>query len=278
LLLEEFAAHWFSSFGRIPSALFSHDVRVRNTIHLASRTGSRRACTTRTHRWFDRERPLLFQLLQYAACSTQLWGGIIPKISAQGLCSSIERLLACPGPRLGDYLAPGAGAARLYFKKTAYNWLSFSSQPPPSFDERGRKIEQTQLDVLELSDRNTAPLVSLLLNGKLAFLFWYICGDDFHVNRNTLCALPAPTIDQVGDRAELRKLYASLEKAMQDAVAFKLNAGKRVGNFNLAKCRHVTDRSDRLLARAMGLAAAWDEIELFYTEAVKTDFDSVRPT
>jgi hypothetical protein len=161
----------------------------------------------------------------------------------------------------------------LYFKKTAYNWLAFSSEPPPSFDADGERIEQTQLDVLEISDKSALPLISLLLNGKLAFLYWYICGDDFHVTKSIVSALPVPAVGGVGSQDELSGLHTLLRRAMEEAVSFKLNAGKRVGNYNLAKCRNITDRSDHLMAQAFQLDSVWDEVELFYTEAVKTDFE-----
>jgi len=274
LLFNQFPAHWFSSFGRIPSALFNYDVRVRNTIHLASRTGEKRFNSTRIHRWFEQERPELFQLLRYATFAASLWGGIVPKIDSQELCASLEQLLSSKRIRVGDFLTKRHGQAQLYFKKTAYNWLAFSSDQPPSFDDRGRKIDQTQLDVLDIQSEEAMPLLFLLLNGKIAFLFWYVCGDDFHVTKGVLAAIPAPELSQIKNRDKLASLQKSLEAAMQNAVSFKLNAGKRVGNFNLARCRQVTDQSDELLTRAMGLDSVWDDMELFYAQAVKTDFAS----
>ena len=72
--------------------------------------------------------------------------------------------------------------------------------------------------------------------------------------------------------AEVDKLSADLEIAMAQAVSFKLNAGKKVGNYNLAKCRHVTDISDRIFLEALGLPDVWQDIELLYAQVVKTDF------
>ena len=55
-------------------------------------------------------------------------------------------------------------------------------------------------------------------------------------------------------------------------MQFKLNAGRRVGNYNLAKCRDITDRSDRILAGALGYGDVWEDIELYYAQTVKTEF------
>ena len=56
-------------------------------------------------------------------------------------------------------------------------------------------------------------------------------------------------------------------------VVFKLNAGKRVGNFNLARCRSVTDQTDELWSAALGLTDCRDDIDLSYAKIVKTSFD-----
>ena len=59
---------------------------------------------------------------------------------------------------------------------------------------------------------------------------------------------------------------------MKDAVQFKRNAGKRVGNYNLARCRSITDVSDRLFLDALDAGDLWEEIELYYAQTVRTDF------
>jgi len=51
-------------------------------------------------------------------------------------------------------------------------------------------------------------------------------------------------------------------------------AGRRVGNYNLAKCRDVTDKSDALFAEALGFRDLLTEVELYYAQVVKTDFSN----
>jgi len=77
------------------------------------------------------------------------------------------------------------------------------------------------------------------------------------------------------ERLGLRALVPELEDAMSANVQFKLNAGKKVGNFNLARCRDVTDRSDRLIASAIGFDRMWDDVEFYYSQTVRTDFSDV---
>jgi hypothetical protein len=64
-----------------------------------------------------------------------------------------------------------------------------------------------------------------------------------------------------------------LENAMENAISFKLNAGKNVGNYNLAKCRDVTDHTDKVFTEALQISDLWGEIELMYTQIVRTSFE-----
>ena len=112
-------------------------------------------------------------------------------------------------------------------------------------------------------------------NGKLTFCFWAAVGDDFDVTASNfsdfpldLAALPAET------RQALLRTVPRLERAMSKAVQFKRNAGKNVGNYNLALCRDVTDVTDRLFLDAVNANNLWDEIELYYTQCVRTDFSA----
>ena len=118
---------WFSSFGRIPSALFSFDTRVRNTIYLARKSSRspKHSFTTRLHRWFDSQRPTLFNGLSYSPFAPTLFGGLIPKLSSARLIQGFESLLEGSDYRLLNDLAPARQGHHLHFKQTAYNWRRF---------------------------------------------------------------------------------------------------------------------------------------------------------
>jgi hypothetical protein len=285
LLFRTYSTNWFASFGRIPSALFAFDIRVRNTIHLGHKTGGQagensvqktpRQYTTRLHRWFDEARPQLFSLLDYAEFRPEPWGSQVAKLSGP-LLHAFERRLQETTARLGESFARGPTAYALHYKKTAYNWLTFCRKPPPCYDAQGRRRPQTQFDCLYFHEAWQRDVAMLLLNGKWVFSFWCAVGDDFHVTRRTLADFPIDLKAVLRhDRRRLALLARRIEQAMAQAVAFKRNAGKRVGTYNLARCRHVTDQSDRLFAKIMGLEELWPEVELLCAQTVKTDFASV---
>ena len=275
VLYNGYGRNWFSSFGRIPSALFSFDVRVRNTIHLGVKEGKRQSnYTTRLHRWFEAARPHLFKTLEYSAFVPELWKGRVPKLNTNALASAFEQCLRTTKSAVEAATYPHSTTYVLHFKKTAYNWLNFCRKLPPCYED-GRLVEHTKFGQMYFSTTETCQLAMLLGNGKIAFIFWCAVGDDFDVTRWNFGNFPIDFNQlQTATRQKLLETVPTLEQAMDEAIQFKLNAGRRVGNYNLAKCRHITDLSDRIFAQTLGLSHVWDDIELYYAQVVKTDFSN----
>ncbi|MCL2075616.1 MAG: Eco57I restriction-modification methylase domain-containing protein [Betaproteobacteria bacterium] len=278
LIYTQYSANWFSHFARIPAALFAADVRVRNTIHIGkigSGNTPSQQYTSRLHRWFEVARPYLFATLSYASFTPERWKRRIPKLNTQALISTFEQLLA-PSNRhtVKCCLSRSVTPHRLHFKKTAYNWLSFTHEEAPCFDARGKRVPQTQYDDISFTSTEERELLFHLLNGKLQFIFWLAIGDDFHVTKWTFNELPLHPVKLSAEhKQQLKKLTPALKTAVEKAVQYKLNAGKRVGNYNLSKCRHITDQADHIYAQAFGMTHVWDDIELLYRQTVKTDFE-----
>ncbi|HUY35454.1 MAG TPA: DNA methyltransferase [Pirellulales bacterium] len=279
LLFRGYSCNWYSSFGRIPAALFSADVRVRNTIHLGVKRDMRahadncRQYTTVLHRWFEAYRSCLMPSVTYVAFERATFQGLIPKINTQTLSDAMTSLARRTQHTLEDAFAPAQTKYVIHFKKTAYNWLNFCTNLPPCFDAQGSPISHTKFGEVWLSDAATRDILLTLLNGKIMFAFWCMVGDDFDVTRWMFADFPFD-LSLLADshKKKLIEVNSALEACMCANASFKLNAGKRVGNYNLAKCRAVTARSDEILAHALGLSQAWEDIELMYCQVVKTDF------
>ena len=266
-LYEQYGYIWFSSFGRIPSALFSFDTRVRNTIYLAKRSSeaSPHRLTTRLHRWFDAERPFLFDNLSYCSFSPSLFGGLVPKLGTARLVSGFEALLSSGNYRLGDDFD---------FKQTAYNWLTFCIEQPPVTGPDGTVLAQTKYGTVRFPSEEDRNLSLLLANGLLMFTWWVAIGDDFDLTRKGFASAPfGPKQLTKRQRTRLVRTVPRLVDAMSENVVFKLNAGKNIGNYNLVKCRHITDEVDKTWLEALGLSDLWEEIEMEHTLVVRTSYE-----
>ena len=274
-LYEECDSLWFSSFGRIPSALFSFDTRVRNTIYLARKSSRSPKCTftTRLHRWFGMQRPALFVTLYYAGFSMQAFGGMVPKLGSSRLLRGFEELLDGKAP-LQNELSPHSSSNPLYFKKVAYNWLTSCVDLPPAYNEDGQPLADKNYGTLYFTTRKNRDLAVLLTNGKILFLWWVAMGDDFNVPQRHFTSAPLDISELPADtKNAIVGLLPALVNGMSENVEFKLMVGKNIGNYNLARCRHITDRADQMWLEAMDLGDLWEEIELEHALVVRTSFE-----
>ncbi len=266
--------NWFSSYGRIPAALFSHDVRVRNFIHIGYKSKNKKLqYTSRLHRWFENYRPFLIDSLTYVEFQPEFWNNKIPKVNTQNLVNAFESLFKKTTKKIQNYISPRKTEYKINFKKTAYNWLNFCKILPPCYDNNGDLISHTQFDLITFFDENDKEIFNNLLNGKLILLFWMITGDDFHTAKWMFSEFPID-LEMIpnNEYKKITKLSEELENEMNKNVQFKLNAGKKVGNYNLAKCRNVTDKSDLIFAKYLGFEDVLEDIELYYNQIVRTDF------
>ena len=274
VLFTNYGINWFSSFGRIPSALFSFDVRVRNTIHIGfkDKTVVKKNYTTRLHRWFESARPILFATMEYAEFTPELWNRRIPKVNTNALAIALENCLRKTKTTFEAATYPHPTPHILYYKKTAYNWLNYCRKLPPCY-ENGISVEHTKFGQIYFPDDKTSKIAMLFGNGKLALIFWFAIGDDFDVTRWNIGEFPIDFRQlTIASQNELLQIVPSLETAMDNALQFKLNAGRQVGNYNLAKCRDITDISDNIFAERLGLSTVWNDIQLYYDQVIKTDF------
>lgn len=240
---------WFSFYARIPSGLFSGDVRVRNCILLSSNTKDslnfQDAFTTRIHRWFSEQRINLFPLMNY---SQFYFKEVIPMFDNKNEVSFFTKL---KGESIASYFYKKS-SVKLFYKKTAYNWLAVSPLEPPSFNEKGQKIPQTQIGTLYIRDEKIKKVLLLLFNGKLFYTYWLIYGDEFHVTQDLFESFRCPLKKIVEIEFEnLSTLSENFESSLETTLQYKLNAGKRVGSYNTAKLWGITDISDLIFLKYM---------------------------
>ena len=243
ILKKEKGTKWFSFYSRIPSGLFSGDVRVRNCIYMLAPNGNSN-CTSKLNRWFTEQRPVLFATLKY---SDFQWNDVVPMLHLTELQALFESKKGKNIELLKD-----RNGMPLFYKNVAYNSLSVSNVAPPAFDLKQKPIEQTKLSIIYIS-REYYNFVWLLCIGKFYVSKWLTYGDDFDLTGKDIMDFNFP-FDSLTteDKTQLNTICEEVKKSLPDTTQYKLNAGKYVGTFNTKKLWPLTDQSDRIFYKYMG--------------------------
>ena len=261
------ASIFCSAFARIPAGLFENDVRVRNTILLCRRSvsGSATVASSRCRRWYSEFRPHLMALISYAEAPSR--GETWPFVDDQRLLSVFEKLRSsCSGTLMTDAtrLDPSGGAQTLYYKGNAYNYLSVAAEPVPVINADGSPGKTSQQRELPFSSVEARDFAYVLLAGRIGLAWWAIQGDDFDVTKGILLGMPG---NHSGAPLALRDAAAKWAPRIAEAQAketvWKLNKGKRIGNWNLAACRDITDQADIAVLSEIGCTT--EEMEAIWT-------------
>ncbi|MXW76627.1 MAG: hypothetical protein F4Z58_11445 [Acidimicrobiaceae bacterium] len=267
---DAFGSIWVSSFAKRPSLLFAGSADVRNSIVVAkSQPVDAQLFSTGCKRWLSETRDRLFDGLQYALVPdvlsrNQEWGQW-PFLDRE-FSRAVESLVTTNKP-LRDSLSDGAMESPLYFKTVAQYFLSVFVDPPPSLNPLTGEPAVTKskrVGCLHFANDRARDLALLILGGRWGYLWWMMYGDEFNVTRSSLVAFPGD-IERLSNPApgdmELASLLA-LSRVLQDEMpshlAWQVNAGVKVGRYNMFKLRHITDEADLILAKLWGIENAYE--------------------
>ncbi len=266
-LRSQHEAVWVSSYAKRPDSLFAGSANVRNTIIVAAKTRLVGLYTSQCKRWPSAGRDHMFAMVEYTAPRSVLlqcgprdqW----PFIDCRVMSDTFAQLVDECAP-LSDVML-GSSNSGLVYKVVAHYMLGVSEEPPPTVDDRtGQPAHPVgRYGRLHFPSERHRDLALMVLTGRWAYLWWMMYGDEFHVTKSLLAAVPcdierlatSPPSDMelVSLVNRLLDTAVALKLEMPQHLAWQLNAGLRVGRYNMLKLRHITDEADWLLAQAWGL-------------------------
>lgn len=248
-----------STYSRNPSALFSAGLGVRSTIVIGRRRGRSRCLTTDTRRWIEEFRPFLFATNRYSEIrsrnTTEPW----PRLGHPALVNFYNALMDNK-ERLGACVSKAGHP--LGFKQTALYYVSVFIDEPPAWSATGKRVEQTKVGELRFPTLEERDIAFVLLAGRLAVWWWGATGDDFDVTQGLLTSFPIGLERIRSAWPRLRELAAALRTEQPKHPIVTLYAGKEMGNYDMSRCRHITDEADQEVLKALGLEHYWDAILL----------------
>ena len=216
------------------------------------------ACfVTETRRWVEHFRPHLFHATRYSLAprdgDTAPW----PRLGSPKLAELYSALAASPGVLGVDVRRHGAP---LGYKQISLYYLSVFVDEPPAWLPTGERTPQTGISWISFESEAERDAAAVLLAGRLAVWWWAVNGDDFHVTSGLLKSFPVSLGAVATAVPRLALLGAELRLEQPKHPIVTLYARKEMGNYDMLRCRHITDRADRLALETLGLAEYWPEI------------------
>jgi hypothetical protein len=265
-LLARTPGHWrFAFFDREPHALFGEDVKTRNAIVLWTRQGCEsdvRISTGQLRKWRGDDRVRMLESVSFTAIAADIRAGI-PKIEGVVQAAALTRLLAerhtlvhavthISRATLSD--AMRGDASTVFVAATAYNFLSVFLRPQPLALNGTEELTENPMLALACPSREAALQLFALLSSKIAFWWWHIHGDGFHVSRHIIETMPAgEAFSSAALAAELTCLGESLWDEISTSPVVSRNRGRTSLGFS-AVASPLREKIDALLIEALGLA------------------------
>ena len=209
--------------------------------------------TTGTSKWLSSEREQFLSIREYSDLPEtgqgvhinigMQWG----RVPSKRIGDLVSRMLEQRAV-VDDLLAVG-GDCLIGLPKTVYEFITVS---PVGLMNR-------QETVLRCDNSDNLAIVLGLLNGHVAYTWWRIWGDAFHVNRFEMTSMPIP--DHWLDDADTLNRARSLRHQLIDAVNpqnVRVNSsgtrGREFENVNFYEaCPDVVDQIDELYLDALGM-------------------------
>ena len=249
-------ARWVSTYSRNPASLFDAAVGVRSTI-LVSRKSTSSLAVTGLRRWYSDFRPYLFETTSYTRASLVTADEPWPRLASERLAELLNNLQSLKMKLLHSSRRSSFGVG---FKKIALYYVVTYLTEPPSWNLDGTQIPQTATGELTFDGEESRQLAFLITAGRLGVLWWGQFGDDFNLTGGLLYDIPIDPKKIVKNRKKLLSLAKKLEKEQaKNPLVTKYNKNW-MGNYDMSRCRNVTDESDKLILDEFGLLDYWSDI------------------
>ncbi len=272
-LFQRCRINWFSSFDKDPFSLF-YGVKFRHTIHLGEKKLKQgvtsASFTTRLYRCYPEARVHLFPTIDYCEINSANISEFIPKFGSEVLLNGFSRLSKVQiNKQIQPRIVKNITSFPLHFKNTGYNYLTFCREKPPAQDLDGSYIDHPGFGTIYFSNSILRDIAFIFLNGKIMFAWWLVYGDAFHLIRNTINDALENLLKVTEEQAQMLMDYVPKLESVMDKQFFMVTNIKVVGNYDLLKCRHITDDIDRSFLQLWDADHLWDEIQEFCEQSIR---------
>jgi hypothetical protein len=281
-LISRTRGRWrFAFFDREPHALFGEDVKTRNTIMFWSRTSSDSKPVLFTgplRKWRGESRAEMFRTLSFSRIESNIRGGI-PKVEGDVQVASLKTLRKAKF-HLKDITesisrvilseTTTADDRTVFIGPTAYNFLNVFMNPEQSLPCDGRVISQHPLHAVRCATRTQALAVFAILSSYIAYWWWHVHGDGFHVSAHFVSELPVGGDALSEDLTDaLSKVGAELWHLIKLTPLISVNRGRLSLAYSPNDYGAIRRKIDFMLAQNASLEEGFvDELQQFAAHTV----------
>jgi len=256
--LMQMTSHlWLANFEIFPCRLFD-GVFQRLSILLARHDQGQQCAihTTRIHRWYASERPLLIDLINYTPVTYVGNVGGFPKLVStlqEGILYKIRQKSG--GQCIASVLSTQKTAYFVYYQEATNYWTKAVCQVP-FYKKNGAVMKPSHGRFLFFADESTAWMVMALMNSSLFYIWFATYSDGFHLSHALVKDFPVD--------CELHALKVLPELAIQ--LQNDIQAHARISTRNT--------RSDPARQKG-GLTIELEEYRMGYSKAILDEIDHV---
>jgi len=256
ILSKYLPTKWISTYSRNPSSLFDASVGVRSTIFIG-RKSTPRLLVTGLRRWYSDFRPYLFETTDYSKVELNSGSQPWPRIASENL----EKLLNILNSnkmelrhsfRRSNY--------KVGFKTIALYYISSFLEAPPTWSLSGELIEHTSVSELSFDTEELQRIAFGITSGRIAGWWWGAFGDDFHVTGGLLYSIPFDPRKVQKNKKKIIDLTKKLVIEQKKQPLVTKYKGKLMGNYDMSRCRKITDEIDKLILDEFDLLEYWPDI------------------
>ena len=276
----------FAFFDREPHALFGEEVKTRNTIafRYCRNTDEPSAATVvetgPLRRWTSRQRPRLFDTVDFTPLTGCAIAAGIPKLSGRDSVEVFERLArrttrlremcVSVGSCQPEEAARDNQGSRVFVAGTAYNFLNVF-RPHRSLPPARAPWSTSKVLSLRFATEQEAARSFAILGSRVAYWLWHATEDGFHVTRTFVVGLPFnDRFFNDAQRDALTSLGTRLWDDVQAKQVVSVNGGRQTISYQPHASESLRDEIDALLLGAAGIAPSFTESLRTFTHAVLT--------
>ena len=260
-------ATWVSTYSIRPAKLFT-GVDQRLAIYVQGPAQSRRVFSTTYHRWHERCRSHLFQLLQYTRADGMSYANSLPKVGVESERAVWDKIHK--HRRLVESLT---GQEPVRFHNAPRYWIRAMTFTPYFWNERDGERVSSHVKTLKAKTKQDAAVIAAVLSSSLFFWWFVLLSDCRDLVMREIESFPLG-LERMSEacRSELiglaGELMADLSKHKRRKETQYKATGKVVyDEFYVKHSKPIIDRIDCVLARHYGLTE--DELDFVVNYQLK---------